>query len=222
MSSKQKSCPASRSKALAVKTIFGPPPILPEEDSDAYGELLARVSAHVKPTSVIEEIWVRDVVDLTWEILRWRRIKMSLISRKTPDALSDFLRPFVTAWPGYEEALQDGTSEYSLSNELAQRWEMKDTDVVAWVNGLIAEKYFSFDAVMNSAFVRELPRIESIDRLVTVAENRRNAVLREIERHRATFAQLLRDTVQDVQDAEFETIEPKSIPQIGRVDENAS
>ena len=66
---------------------------------------------------------------------------------------------------------------------------------------------------MHSAFTQELHRIEQIDRLVTVAESRRNAVLHEIERHRATFAQLLRHKVQDVQDAEFKTIEPKSIPQ---------
>ena len=81
MSSTRKSQQTSGSRALAVKTIFGPPPILPEEDLHAYEELLAQVTAHVKPTSVIEEIWVRDVVDLSWEILRLRRIKTGLVSR---------------------------------------------------------------------------------------------------------------------------------------------
>ena len=68
-------------------------------------------------------------------------------------------------------------------------------------------------AAFNSAFIRELTSLERIDRLAALAESRRNAVLREIERHRAVFAQLLRDKVQDVQDAEFETIEPKAISQ---------
>ena len=65
-------------------------------------------------------------------------------------------------------------------------------------------------------------KIEQIDRLTALAESRRNAVLREIERHRSTFAQLLRDKVQDVQDAEFETIEPKSIPQNDTADKKAA
>ena len=82
MGSKLHSRPTSGSKAIAVKTIFGPPPILPDEDSHAYDELLARVTAHVNRPGIIEEIWVRDVVDLTWEILRWLKIKVSLVSRK--------------------------------------------------------------------------------------------------------------------------------------------
>lgn len=55
--------------------MFGPPPLLEGEDAAAYDELLARVSAAANPSDVIHEIWVRDVVDLTWEILRWRRLK---------------------------------------------------------------------------------------------------------------------------------------------------
>ena len=64
----------SRSKALSL-SMFGPPPLLEGEDAAAYDELLARVSAAANPSDVIHEIWVRDVVDLTWEILRWRRLK---------------------------------------------------------------------------------------------------------------------------------------------------
>ena len=55
--------------------MIGPPPLLEGEDAAAYDELLARVSAAANPSDVIHEIWVRDVVDLTWEILRWRRLK---------------------------------------------------------------------------------------------------------------------------------------------------
>jgi len=90
---------------------------------------------------------------------------------------------------------------------------MEKPDVVAWVRELDANKYISINRVMASAFVRELNSIERIDQLITVAESRRNSVFREIERRRATFAQLLRNRVEDVQDAEFETIEPKSISQ---------
>ena len=227
MSSMRKSRQTSHCKSLTVKTIFGAPPILPEEDLEAYDELLARVSDHVKPTNIIEEIWVRDVIDLTWEILRWRKIKVSLVSGAIPDVLSGFLRPFVAELPVYAQAEKEagatsGALAQEVSKEIVRLWEMKGRDGVPWVDELIANKSISMDAVVNSAFIQELHRIEQIDRLITVAESRRNAVLREIGRHRATLAQLLREKVQDVQDAEFETIEPKSIPQYNRANEKAA
>ena len=35
--------------------------------------------AAIKPKDVLEEMWVRDVVDLTWETLRMRRLKAALL-----------------------------------------------------------------------------------------------------------------------------------------------
>ena len=52
----------------------------------------------------------------------------------------------------------------------------------------------------------ELDKIERIDRLITIAENRRNAMLREIDRRRAVLGQGLRRQVEEVE-GEFEVIE---------------
>ena len=41
----------------------------------------------------------------------------------------------------------------------------------------------------------------------TIAENRRNASLREIDRRRAVLGETLRRSVQEVENAEFEVIE---------------
>jgi hypothetical protein len=61
------------------------------------------------------------------------------------------------------------------------------------------------DQVMSSAFIKHLDEIERIDRLITAAESRRHAALRDLERHRLMFAQSLREAVVD---AEFETVPP--------------
>jgi hypothetical protein len=58
---------------------FGPPPLIEGEDSAAYDELLARVSTAVKPADTLEDIWVRDVVDLAWDVFRLRRLKANLV-----------------------------------------------------------------------------------------------------------------------------------------------
>jgi IS30 family transposase len=62
------------------------------------------------------------------------------------------------------------------------------------------------DAVMARTLGLKIHEIERIDRMTMAAEARRNAILREIERHRATFARTLRRAVEDVEDADFKVV----------------
>ncbi len=53
----------------------------------------------------------------------------------------------------------------------------------------------------------KLDNIERIDRLIASAEARRNAALREVDRHRSAIAQTLRRAIEEPEDAEFEVVE---------------
>jgi hypothetical protein len=64
---------------ISQRSLFEPLPILEGEDPAAYDELFGRVSAAVKPVDVIDKMLVADVMALEWEVLRWRRLKSSLI-----------------------------------------------------------------------------------------------------------------------------------------------
>ena len=59
--------------------------------------------------------------------------------------------------------------------------------------------------------MRTLPKQEldykRIDRLTTVAEGRRNASLREIDRRRAILGETLRQSVQEIEAEEIKVIE---------------
>jgi hypothetical protein len=66
------------------------------------------------------------------------------------------------------------------------------------------------DEVMAQTLSINLNDIERIERMIASAEARRNAILREVERHRATWAQDLRRAAQQAEDVEFEIIENKS------------
>jgi len=59
--------------------------LLENEDTAAYEEIFARISAVVKPADFLEEIWVRDVVALVWEAFRLRRLKTCLLETAAPD-----------------------------------------------------------------------------------------------------------------------------------------
>ena len=58
---------------------------------------------------------------------------------------------------------------------------------------------------MAQTLAAEIDDIERIDRMITSAEARRNAALREIERHRTSVAERLRRATA-FEDAEFEDV----------------
>jgi hypothetical protein len=55
----------------------------------------------------------------------------------------------------------------------------------------------------------KIDEIERIDRLIMSAEARRNAVLREVDRHRASVAHVLRQAADYIEDAQFEELGAK-------------
>ena len=71
--------------------VFGPPLLLEGEDAAAYDQLLARFCAAVKPVDVIDEMLTADIVALEWEVLRWRRLKRTLMQEVALKALERFL-----------------------------------------------------------------------------------------------------------------------------------
>ena len=67
------------SNAMNSVITFAPAPLLPGEKQADYDGVAVRVVKAAKPRDTIEEFLVRDVVDLTWEILRLRRVKAGML-----------------------------------------------------------------------------------------------------------------------------------------------
>src|SRR5436853_2282023 len=71
------------------------PPLVAGEDTAAYDDLMARLSDTLKPSDVLEEIWVRDIVDLVWEVFRLRRLKTHLMRAGAHEGMAQVLKPLV-------------------------------------------------------------------------------------------------------------------------------
>ena len=89
--------------------------------------------------------------------------------------------------------------------EIVQRYVRHEPATVRLVDKLIADAGTSMDVLVVNARVEKLDDIERIDRLTAVAEARRNASLREIDRRRS---EALRRTLPEIE-GEFEVIEGK-------------
>ena len=93
------------------------------------------------------------------------------------------------------------------AKELAQGYVRGERDAVTLVNELLTDAGTSMDSFMTKALGDRIDKIERIDRLTAIAETRRNAALREIDRRRAVLGETLRRSVQEIEDGEFEVIE---------------
>jgi hypothetical protein len=182
---------ALSSPSADLQALLGPPPIIYGEAKDGYDALFARVQASVRPKDILEEFWVGDVVYLVWWAQRLRRLKDSLLVAKTPEAIAAVMLPLI----GDENAL-----------DLAHGWAVRKPEFVEKLRSYLRRTELSMDVVMAQALHIALNDIERIDGMIMKAEARRNAALREIERHRAALADALRRATESVRDAEFKEV----------------
>ncbi len=104
--------------------------------------------------------------------------------------------------------LKDAQAE--KAEELLEKYAQCEPDAIKLVNDCLAGARVSMDSLVADALRgQQFNYIERIDHLATIAENRRNAALREIDRRRSVLGETLRKTVQEVEDAEFKVIETR-------------
>jgi hypothetical protein len=209
LNSKAKSMTPARTRVQRL-ALFGPPPLLEEEDAASYDELLARICAAVRPVDIIDEIFVADVVFLEWDILRLRRVKSNLLRGSGRKALEDFFRRTLhndLDSEGFLKKLHKIIAEEDRAKELARAYARREPDAIKQVDELLASSGLTMHDIMAEGLTEKIDEIERIDRLITIAETRRNASLREIDRRRAVLGEALRRNVQEIEDGEFEVIE---------------
>jgi hypothetical protein len=252
---KSKMSPLAKVQSL---TLFAPRQlVLQGEDPAAYDELLGRVYSAVKPVDIIDEMLIADVVSSEWEVLRWRRLKSSLMQMRGLRAVEDFLSGHLD-YDEYRKFFEEDLTEILQENlaegqtedvartlahqcgrnepdavdtvnriladidldmdnisksakarkaeELAQDYVRRKPGAIKLIDELLGRAGLSIDALMAEVLSEELDDIERIDRLTTIAETRRNAMLHEIDRRRAMLGEALRRQVQEVE-GEFEVIE---------------
>ena len=79
------------SEAAELRVLFGPPALLPGESLAEYWRLYSLLQADIAPADVIEKMWLRDLVDLQWEVRRWRRLSNEFLSSSKYDGLDKIL-----------------------------------------------------------------------------------------------------------------------------------
>jgi len=162
--------------------LLGPPPLLPNESRADYEGLKARLKAKIAPRDVLEEIWLRDILDLQWEVLRMRRLKALLLNNNSPAGLDSLLYRRVT---------------HQAKQTLVEAWGRGDKAAIKEIAGILHQRGLSMDDIDSHTLLKTLEPLERIDRMVTQAEGRRNNALREIERSRESAARRLQNALSE-------------------------
>jgi hypothetical protein len=192
---------AQSSNADILDRVVGiaPPPLLPGEGEADYVNLIARVVAVARPRDAIEEFLTRDVIDLTWDIFRLRRMKAGLLRASAGKGVRRILSTIEDVNDTYDQARE--------ADHFVQEWASGRASVRREFAGMLKKAGLTMDDVMAEAFAKEIDSFERFDRMLASAEARRNNALREIDRHRTALGAAVRQVVDEVEDAEFRNVE---------------
>ena len=173
------------------------PSMVSGDDAPTYAQLAARIRAAVAPTNVIEEIWARDVADLTWDVVRLRRLKAGLFRVGASDGMAEVMR-------GLEAPI--------AGRAKVRGWAARDPVAVNAVNSQLSAAGLDMGDVTAGTFAARIDQFDRIERMLAAAEVRRAAALHAIdnrrtaERVRKAAEEAERDAAPRVEEGEFSLV----------------
>jgi hypothetical protein len=170
--------------------------LIPGEVASDYEQLLTAVINVMKPVDFLETMWTRDIVDLQWDIIRFRRIKADVIT-------------YFYEGRCLERSLRAEISEREFRAKATKKeiasYEARCLEKSAQIGEETRAKLLKNDIASVVAF--RIDALERIDRMVMTMEARRNAAYHEAERHRIGLGERLRHATEQVEDAEFREVD---------------
>ena len=153
-------------------------PLFYEENHKDYNQFASLVTEQLRPTNILEEIWVKDYTYWYWEAQRLSRFKQKLFYTAVEDSVARVISPF----------LHHNMLKVQL---LARDWTSRTPTALAEVDELLGNAGLDREAIYAQILADKLDVIERIDLMIFRAEQRRNAALHDLERWRQGVAERL-------------------------------
>ena len=142
--------PSAVSDVLDRVAGIAPAPLLPGEQEAEYATHVARIVAAAQPRDAIEDLLTRDVIDLSWEVLRLRRLKAGLLRGAISSSIYQ-----VMCRLGYED-------EYAW--KLAANWAAGRKAAQKEVAGALQKAQLTMEDVMAETLEGKIDSFERFDR----------------------------------------------------------
>jgi hypothetical protein len=149
--------------------------LLPGESRQDFEAIRQMMVDDIKPETNIEWLWTLDLVELSWEILRYRRLKKRILDAHRAAAIEAILQRLdgegmpAEAMPMVRTRARRAAAEWRDDREAANEIESR-------------LNRSGFDAIDINAeeFVRARELFDLFDQLMIAAQRRRIGLLREI------------------------------------------
>jgi hypothetical protein len=152
--------------------------ILRTESKDDLNKLFDDISRDIDPVDSIEKLWISDIVSLTWDILRYRRIKTGLLANESKTAVRSV----------FDSLLPQDAEGWSKSNSLARAWSGPDRDDKHEAVTFLLEFGIDEFAIEARAYYLAADGLEQVGRMENAAQAARDKSLRSIAKYRKGFA----------------------------------
>lgn len=167
--------------------LLGSPTFAPSDNPANYSLIVKRMLESIRPKDFIERLFVRDLIDLTWEECRLRQIREALLAESRSAAVERLL---------YRKNLREVPEGAERIARAQAKEQFKD-----WTNDRAKQKEIEKDlnkhsqgedqAILAASYSEIHKELESVKKSIAFAQQRRMALLREVE-HRREFAQRAR------------------------------
>jgi hypothetical protein len=161
------------------EALLPPPLLLPGESLQKYQLMRHAIFEQIAPRTAIEWLLAIDVVELSWEIQRYRMLRHKLLELYRQSAIEHSLRQIDLA--GIPPELEDAPTYHIQQN--AQAWR---TDPISAneIEARLATYGYDTGAINTEVYLQARETFLVFEALLNTAQNRRLSVLREVNNQR--------------------------------------
>jgi hypothetical protein len=154
--------------------------LLPGENRQQFEIIRDMLIDEVRPQTNIEWLWTLDLIDLSWEILRYRDLKQRILH----DHRQSAIKAILLRLDGAGMPAADFATLTTQSGRSAADWH-EDPEAAAEIEARLKRHGFNETSVNAELFCQARSVFASFDALLHAAQNRRIALLRAIHARRA-------------------------------------
>jgi hypothetical protein len=165
------------------------PQLLPHENEKDFIQLFDSLEDYGKSQTPRDYMAVYQAAVLTWDILRYQKMKIGVLRSHQRPALESLLRK-IQVRPRSKKGIGESVAQ-SEARQLAAPW-FKDPASRSAMMNVIKNAGYPADALEVEAFQLALPALATIERLIVSAQKRLNVFLDDLERTSKASARALR------------------------------
>jgi hypothetical protein len=177
---------SSRALDIAVPAIFHrvvqPAFLMPEESLNDYEAIREMIIQEIAPQSGIEWLWAADLIELSWDIIRYRALRQKMLEIRRRDAIDAMLQRLDL--PGIPHPFRQSAREQTRLN--AEQWRT-DPIANAEIENRLTTQGIDEGSVNAEVLIQSRELFIVFDTLMQSAQARRIMLLREINRRRVSL-----------------------------------